>query len=106
MIGSTWELYNPLQSTSRLVDVFLACAELYSKVQRRPTDDDDFDVTGESSRTKIIIPKRGEKDFEPMQETVNLQEMMLQRSREALFGALAGVRGGSRYVVPTKLFAR
>jgi tRNA-splicing endonuclease subunit Sen54 len=31
-----------------------------------------------------------------MAETVNLQELMLQRSREALFGALTGVRGGNR----------
>lgn len=45
---------------------------------------------------KIIIPKRGEKDFEPLNETVNLQEMMLKQSREALFEALTGVRGGSR----------
>lgn len=48
------------------------------------------------TRTKIVIPKRGEKDFEPLQETVNLQEMMLQKSREALFNALVGVRGGNR----------
>lgn len=66
-----------------------------SKIQRRPLEDD---VDGEDSRIKIVIPKRGEKDFEPLAETVNLQEMMLQRSREALFGALAGVRGGNRSV--------
>lgn len=51
-----------------------------------------------TSRGKIVIPKRGEKDFEPLEETVNLQEMMLQRSREALFDALAGVRGSNRFV--------
>lgn len=51
------------------------------------------------SRVQITIPKRGEKDFEPLAETVKLQEMMLQRSREALFGALQGVRGGAGYVV-------
>jgi tRNA-splicing endonuclease subunit Sen54 len=50
------------------------------------------------ARPKIVIPKRGEKDFEPLEETVNLQEMMLQRSREALFNALVGVRGGGRQV--------
>ena len=54
------------------------------------------DVEDESSKPKVVIPTRGEKDFEPLAETVNLQEMMLQRSREALFGALVGVRGGSR----------
>ncbi|KAK4688042.1 tRNA-splicing endonuclease subunit Sen54, partial [Tremellales sp. Uapishka_1] len=62
-----------------------------SKIQRMP------DAAGNppTSRGKIVIPKRGEKDFEPLQETVNLQEMMLQNSREALFDALVGVRGGS-----------
>jgi tRNA-splicing endonuclease subunit Sen54 len=50
------------------------------------------------TRPNISIPKRGEKDFEPLAETVKLQEMMLQRSREALFGALQGVRGGAGYV--------
>ncbi|EIW67947.1 hypothetical protein TREMEDRAFT_14304, partial [Tremella mesenterica DSM 1558] len=59
-----------------------------SKIQHLPTGEG-------SSRIKIHIPKRGEKDFEPLAETVNLQEMMLQRSREALFNALVGVRGGS-----------
>jgi tRNA-splicing endonuclease subunit Sen54 len=57
-----------------------------------PTDGSVHPVT----RVKLVIPKRGEKDFEPLQETVNLQEMMLQKSREALFDALEGVRGGSR----------
>lgn len=63
-----------------------------SKVQHRPLE------PGEevASRPKLVIPKRGEKDFEPLQETVNLQEMMLQKSREALFNALVGVRGGGR----------
>jgi tRNA-splicing endonuclease subunit Sen54 len=42
------------------------------------------------------VPKRGEKDFEPLAETTNLQEMMLQKSREALFNAMVGVRGGNR----------
>lgn len=59
-----------------------------SKIQYLPTES--------ASRPKITIPKRGEKDFEPLQETVNLQEMMLQKSREALFTAMTGVRGGSR----------
>ena len=61
-----------------------------SKVQHLPSG------SGGPTRTKIAIPKRGEKDFEPLQTTVNLQEMMLQRSREALFNALIGVRGGGR----------
>jgi hypothetical protein len=56
------------------------------------------DAAGEP-RPRITIPKRGEKDFEPLAETVNLQEMMLQRSREALFGALQGVRGTNRSVL-------
>ena len=63
-----------------------------SKIQRMPNEE------GWAARPKIVIPKRGEKDFEPLQETVKLQEMMLQRSREALFGALEGVRGSSRCV--------
>jgi tRNA-splicing endonuclease subunit Sen54 len=58
-------------------------------VQRVPDDPS-------SSRSKIVIPKRGEKDFEPLQETARLQEMVLHRSREALFGAMQGTRGGSR----------
>ncbi len=49
-------------------------------------------------RTKVIIPKRGEKDFEPLDETVNIQGKMLRESREALFDALGGVRGSGRYV--------
>ncbi|BEI98382.1 hypothetical protein CcaverHIS631_0306810 [Cutaneotrichosporon cavernicola] len=59
------------------------------KIQRVPQQLDD----DPSSRPKINIPKRGEKDFEPLAETVNLQEMMLQNSRQALFDALQGVRG-------------
>lgn len=53
-------------------------------------------VDGLTSRPQIIIPRRGEKDFEPLQETVNLQEMMLEKSRQALFNALIGVRGGHK----------
>jgi len=56
-------------------------------------------MTLPASRAKIIIPKRGEKDFEPLVETVNLQEMMLQKSRETLFDALEGVRGVNRYAI-------
>lgn len=52
----------------------------------------------EVHRPKITIPKRGEKDFEPLKETMNLQEMMLQNSRQALFDALQGVRGMSSCV--------
>ncbi|OWT40784.1 tRNA-splicing endonuclease subunit Sen54 [Cryptococcus neoformans Bt1] len=61
------------------------------KIQLLPTADD---VDGLTSRPQIIIPRRGEKDFEPLQETANLQEMMLEKSRQALFNALTGVRGG------------
>ena len=60
-----------------------------SKIQRLPAELQD-------ARPKIVIPKRGEKDFEPLRETVNLQEMMLQNSRQALFDALRGVRGMGR----------
>ncbi|WWC85789.1 uncharacterized protein L201_000656 [Kwoniella dendrophila CBS 6074] len=63
------------------------------KIQHLPTSSSDTD--GITERSKIIIPRRGEKDFEPLSETVNLQEMMLQKSREALFNALVGVRGGN-----------
>ncbi|WWC58098.1 uncharacterized protein I303_100633 [Kwoniella dejecticola CBS 10117] len=61
------------------------------KIQHLPSSSETDGIT---SRGKITIPRRGEKDFEPLNETVNLQEMMLQKSREALFGALVGVRGG------------
>jgi len=64
-------------------------ANARSKIQRAPAELESETVT----RVKITIPKRGEKDFEPLQETVNLQEMMLQNSRQALFDALQGVRG-------------
>lgn len=74
-----------------LVHVF--ANRCYSKVQRHPSG------STSTQRVKVIIPKRGEKDFEPLKETVNLQEMMLQRSREALFNALGGVRGGAKYVI-------
>lgn len=66
-----------------------------SKIQRVPVELLD-DV--ETSRPKVSIPKRGEKDFEPMKEAVNLQEMLLQSSRQALFDALQGVRGVARLV--------
>ncbi|WVF66049.1 hypothetical protein IAT40_000787 [Kwoniella sp. CBS 6097] len=62
------------------------------KIQHLPSTGD---IEGVTSKIKITIPKRGEKDFEPMEETVNLQDMMLQKSREALFNALVGVRGGN-----------
>ncbi|WOO84720.1 putative tRNA-splicing endonuclease subunit sen54 [Vanrija pseudolonga] len=62
------------------------------KIQRLPSEL----LDGlETARTKITIPKRGEKDFEPLEATVNLQEMMLQNSRQALFDALQGVRGAA-----------
>lgn len=73
-----------------------------SKIQLAPSE---FVDGVEAQRPKITIPKRGEKDFEPLQETVNLQEMMLQNSRQALFDALQGVRGMSSCVayVPSVL---
>lgn len=66
-----------------------------SKIQLAPSEIIDG---AEVQRPRITIPKRGEKDFEPLQETVNLQEMMLQNSRQALFDALQGVRGMSSCV--------
>jgi tRNA-splicing endonuclease subunit Sen54 len=47
----------------------------------------------------VVIPKRGEKDFEPLNETQTIQEKMLRESRQALFDGLSGVRGTSRYVI-------
>lgn len=72
-----------------------SCNSDTSKIQHAPSEIIDG---AEVQRPKITIPKRGEKDFEPLQETVNLQEMMLQNSRQALFDALQGVRGMSSYV--------
>jgi tRNA-splicing endonuclease subunit Sen54 len=45
---------------------------------------------------RVIIPKRGEKDFEPLNETQTIQEKMLRESRQALFDGLSGVRGTNR----------
>ncbi|OCF36287.1 tRNA-splicing endonuclease subunit Sen54 [Kwoniella heveanensis BCC8398] len=79
------------------------------KIQHLPSTGD---IEGVTSTVKITIPKRGEKDFEPMEETVNLQDMMLQKSREALFNALVGVRGGNSksishaIITPSNLFPR
>lgn len=50
------------------------------------------------SAPKINIPRRGEKDFEPLTQTALIQEKMLRESRQALFDGLGGVRGGSRLV--------
>lgn len=84
----------------------LRCRVLPSKLLERGIFDKDSKIQRVPSapgyetldRPRVVIPKRGEKDFEPMYQTVNLQEMMLQRSREALFSALAGVRGGNRCI--------
>lgn len=62
------------------------------QVQRAPT------TSTSTAPAKIVIPKRGEKDFEPLNETVTIQEKMLRESRQALFDGLSGVRGTSRYV--------
>lgn len=44
---------------------------------------------------QIVIPKRGEKDFEPLERGANVQERALREGREAMFGALEGLRGGN-----------
>lgn len=62
----------------------------HRQIQRAPTTT--------TAPGKIIIPKRGEKDFEPLDETVTIQEKMLRESRRALFDGLSGVRGTSRCV--------
>lgn len=49
---------------------------------------------------QIVIPKRGEKDFEPLEKGANVQERALREGREAMFGALEGLRGGNLYVAP------
>ena len=51
------------------------------------------DFSGSSSR--VNIPKRGEKDFEPAPGS-RLQDYTLNRSREAMVSALRGLRGTSR----------
>lgn len=56
--------------------------------------------------SRVVIPKRGEKDFEPLNETQTIQEKMLRESRQALFDGLSGVRGTSRYVVRISLRTR
>ncbi|ORX34768.1 hypothetical protein BD324DRAFT_583229 [Kockovaella imperatae] len=77
-------------------DVLLDLSRLQSFASRVQYVAAEENQAGPSSiRPKMTIPKRGEKDFEPLEETVNLQDMMLQRSREALFSALLGVRGGN-----------
>lgn len=83
--ASTSSSSSPLQSKRAA----LPPSDAPSKIQHLPT--------GETTeRVRITVPKRGEKDFEPLAETTNLQEMMLQKSREALFNAMVGVRGGNR----------
>ncbi|KAI5449698.1 tRNA-splicing endonuclease subunit sen54 [Naganishia albida] len=61
---------------------------LNRQIQRAPQ-------TSSFTPVKIVIPKRGEKDFEPLDETVTIQEKMLRESRQALFDGLSGVRGTS-----------
>ncbi|KAJ7600989.1 tRNA-splicing endonuclease subunit sen54 N-term-domain-containing protein [Mycena floridula] len=59
-----------------------------------------------NTQSRVTIPKRGEKQFEPGSEAVissetgpnretALQQRVLQRAREAMFAALGGERGGS-----------
>ncbi|WVQ80847.1 hypothetical protein IAT38_002954 [Cryptococcus sp. DSM 104549] len=71
------------------------------KIQHLPSTDT---IDGATGRAQIIIPKRGEKDFEPLAETVNLQDMLLQNSRQALFNALVGVRGGHNNAISHALY--
>ena len=56
-----------------------------------------------SSLSKPIIPKRGEKEFEPAPGGGSgLQEYSLDRSRQAMVNALKGVRGISRYFIAVR----
>ncbi|KAJ9112250.1 hypothetical protein QFC22_006334 [Naganishia vaughanmartiniae] len=57
------------------------------QIQRAPTTS--------AGTSKVVIPKRGEKDFEPLNETATIQEKMLRESRAALFDGFSGVRGTS-----------
>ena len=52
--------------------------------------------TGLSSSARPIIPKRGEKDYEPKAGS-NLQQHLLERMRAAMFSALGGERTISRW---------
>jgi len=55
-------------------------------------------TAGKSKSTEPVIPKRGEKDFEPAKEErhVNLQVSLLEASRTALYTAIgSGVRSHS-----------
>ena len=53
--------------------------------------------TGLSSSSRPVIPKRGEKDYEPKAGS-NLQQHLLERMRAAMFSALGGERTISRWV--------
>ncbi|CDZ97668.1 Predicted tRNA-splicing endonuclease subunit [Phaffia rhodozyma] len=52
-----------------------------------------------NKKNEIFIPKRGEKDFEPLELGVNVQERALRESRGAMFAALRGVRGGTNKTI-------
>lgn len=47
---------------------------------------------GAHSSAKPVIPKRGDKDFEPAAGGSNLQAYSLERSRQAMTDALRGTR--------------
>ncbi|KAJ9092551.1 hypothetical protein QFC21_006782 [Naganishia friedmannii] len=59
------------------------------QIQRAPTTKN----SAAAIATKVVIPKRGEKDFEPLNQTATIQEKMLRESRQALFDGFSGVRG-------------
>lgn len=57
-----------------------------------------FSRTFASSLSKPVLPKRGDKEFEPAQGgPSNLQTYNLNRSRDAMFGALEAERAISKY---------
>lgn len=72
-----------------------------------PLDSEPLLPTSAWSSTKknkdgqISIPKRGEKDFEPLEKGQNVQGRALREGREAMFAALEGVRGGNLHVAPS-----
>lgn len=49
-----------------------------------------LDKLSKSSKNAPVIPKRGEKDFEP--DGTNIQDKLLQESREAMYSAIDGQR--------------
>ena len=61
-----------------------------------------FDCSTGSGAARPVIPKRGEKDFEPAQGVGSgLQHHNLERARSAMFDALRSTRTVSRCVHPS-----